>query len=187
MTENSANAKEAAALLAAANRSRSLAQEALRPGVVDVTVLAVAQLLAFLPTARRADFTSGDILVAALCGFGLVSLGYGWLRRRYNLGGRLGTWTLVGAGAVIIEALLSGLLLHGDAAKLVSGVAFGVVLLTLGVYYRSALMVIIGGVSVLFGVSDGLRLSEGISVPLFLAWIAVGAFFGRKQLREARL
>ena len=156
-----------------------------RGGLPDAMAIVVAQGLGVFADPWQLDYSAVRIgvgLVSLLVAVGATTL---FMRHRRNLGGVVGRPTWVLAAAVFVGNVIAYQTISGDARELARAALLGAALIGLGAIYRSALLLLIGGMAAC-GLPAGMLAWPAAAawfIPMAL-WIAIVGFFGRKQLRE---
>jgi hypothetical protein len=182
MTENPATStEEAAALMKLVSERRERVRELLqRGGTVDFFTIFFAHIVGSYLS--EGDWKSGEgVLRASLAVAGGV-MAVLYVRRRYNLGGRIELPTWLAAGAVFIASIAINIGFSGDRAGDFEFAAWGLGLLAIAVAYRKAALFLAGGTFAIIGFGDALgvpTLAWALVLAVYL--LAVG-YFGRVEL-----
>jgi hypothetical protein len=156
-----------------------------RGGLPDAMAIVVAQGLGVFADPWRVDYSTTRIVAGMLSLLVAVGMTTLFMRHRRNLGGMVGgpTWML--AAVVFVGNVIAYQTMSGDARELARAALLGAALIGLGLVYRSALLLLIGGMAAC-GLPAG-TLAWPVAAAWFIPmalWIAVVGYVGRRQLRE---
>jgi hypothetical protein len=177
---------EAASLLDAVKDQQSTVRlYTARGGVPDAMAVVLAQALGVFADPRRLDYSGFRLAVGVCASVAVAGLTVLYMARRRNLGGQIGLPTWIAAAVVFVGNVVAYRTVTGDARELARAALIGAALLGLGVAYRSAVLLLVGG-AVAFALPAGMLSWPAAAIwliPMAL-WIGAVGFLGRKQLRE---